>query len=74
MIRGNKEPNDLSILLDPEHLEGFGYATGAASALESDRIVVTTGARLPRVQAWASTLTTSLAAASELRCFHVFAH
>ena len=29
MIRGNKEPNDLSILLDPDHLEGFGYATGA---------------------------------------------
>ena len=66
MIRGNKEPNDLSILLDPEHLEGFGYATGAGYCLstESDRIVVTTRARLHRVQAWASTLTTSLAAAS----------
>ena len=28
MIRGNQVPNDLSILLDPDHLEGFGYATG----------------------------------------------
>ena len=28
MIRGNRIPNDLSILLDPDHIEGFGYATG----------------------------------------------
>ena len=28
MIRGNAVPNDLSILLDPDHLEGFAYATG----------------------------------------------
>lgn len=28
MIRGNSMPNDLSILLDPDHLEGFGFATG----------------------------------------------
>ena len=35
MIRGNKEPNDLSILLDPEHLEGFGYATGAGYCLST---------------------------------------
>jgi len=26
MIRGNQFPNDLSILLDPVHLQGFGYA------------------------------------------------
>eukprot|EP01052_Picozoa_sp_SAG31_P002635 SAG31_NODE_95_length_25901_cov_24.763700_5_plen_164_part_00 len=31
MIRGNQFPNDLSILLDPDHLQGFGYATGKAS-------------------------------------------
>jgi cyanophycinase len=28
MIRGNQSPNDLSILLDPDHLVGFGYAQG----------------------------------------------
>jgi cyanophycinase len=28
MVRGNRDPNDLSILLDPDHIEGFGYATG----------------------------------------------
>ena len=28
MIRGNSVPNDLSILLDPDHLEGFAFATG----------------------------------------------
>lgn len=28
MVRGNRVPNDLSILLDPDHIEGFGYATG----------------------------------------------
>ena len=28
MMRGNAVPNDLSILLDPDHLEGFGFAQG----------------------------------------------